>query len=107
MEETTIRDPERIRQGCAKKLLKVIRGDKARAVLGYFLRETWTIPSIRSLRLTSEGRIEVELADEAEVDLGKRATLIRNIHAIAKAASLDGDELGYLLAQVARIEREE
>ena len=47
MEETTIRDPEQIRQGCRRKLLKVIRGDKARAVLGYFLR--WRLgPSPRS-----------------------------------------------------------
>jgi hypothetical protein len=35
-----------------------------------------------------------------------RDDLIRTIHSIARKAGLDGDELGYLLAQVAKIKRE-
>lgn len=33
--------------------------------------------------------------------IGAEADLIRNIHGIAKAAELDGDELGYLLGKIA------
>ena len=53
MEETTIREPEQIRQDCAKKLLKVVPDPKLRAVLGYFLNEEWSEPIIADLRLTS------------------------------------------------------
>jgi hypothetical protein len=37
--------------------------------------------------------------------LGDEEDLIRNVHGIAKTAGLDGDELGYLLAAIARIKR--
>ncbi len=109
MEETTIREPEQICQDCVKKLLKVVRGPKLRAVLGYFVREVWAIPWIADLRLTLEGRIVARIEGEKDfrVDLGGRKGLIRAIHGNARMAALDGDELGYLLAQVAKIKREE
>ena len=96
MEETTIREPEQICQGCTKKLLKVVRGPKLRAVLGYFVREVWTMPAIADLRLTSEGGIVARIEGEKDfrVDLGGRKGLIRSIHSIATKAALDGDELG-------------
>jgi len=37
--------------------------------------------------------------------IGVEADLIRNIHAIAATAELDGDEVGYLLGEVARLKR--
>ena len=37
--------------------------------------------------------------------LGVEEDLIRNVHGIAKLAGLDGDELGYILAAIARIKR--
>jgi hypothetical protein len=49
-------------------------------------------------------RIEGE--GDFRVDLGGRTGLIRAIHSNARLAGLDGDEVGYLLAQVAKIERE-
>jgi len=109
LEETTIREPEQICQGCTKKLLKVVRGPKLRAVLGYFVREVWTTPWIADLRLTSEGGIVARIEGEKDfrVDLGGRKGLIRSVHSIATKAALDGDELGYLVAQVAKIKREE
>jgi hypothetical protein len=78
-------------------------------VLGYFVREEWVMPAIVDLRLTSEGRLVARLEGEADfgIDLGERKGLIRAIHSIARKAALDGDELGYLLAQVAKIKREE
>jgi hypothetical protein len=46
---------------------------------------------------------------EGEVDfnyvVGAEEDLIRNVHGIAKTAGLDGDELGYLLAAIAKIKK--
>jgi hypothetical protein len=109
MEETTIREPERIRQDSARKLLRVIRGPKLRTVLGYFLGEVFAIPSVVDLRLTADGRIValIEGKPDFRADLSNRSKLIRWVHSIARTAGLDGDELGYFLAQVAKIKREE
>jgi hypothetical protein len=107
MEGTTIREPEQIRRDCSEKLLRVIRGPKLRAVLGYFLGEVWAIPIIADLRLTSDGRLAAIIGgkDGSGVSFSGRDELIRSIHSIAQAARLDGDELGYLLAQVAKIKK--
>ena len=109
MEETTIREPDQIRQDCAKKLLAVIRGTQIRAVLGYFFDEVLTIPSIVDVRLTSEGRIVARVQGKPDfcADLSSKQDLICCLHRHARMAALDGDELGYLLAQVAKIKREE
>jgi hypothetical protein len=108
MEEITIREPEQICQSCTKKLLKVVRGPRLRVVLGYFVREVWAMPAIADLRLTLEGRIVARLQGKTDfaIDLGARQGLICAVHSIARKAALDGDELGYLLAQVAKIKRE-
>jgi hypothetical protein len=108
MEETTIREPEQICHGCTKKLLKIVRGPILRAVLGYFLHEEWSEPLIADLRLTLDGRIVACIEGEKDfrVDLGGRKGLIRAIHRITPKAALDGDEVGFLLAQVAKIKRE-
>ena len=108
MEEITIREPEPIRQDCARKLLMIVRGPKVRAVLGYFLGEVWAMPKIADLRLTIEGRIAARLEGETDfrINLGERKGLISFTHCHARMAGLDGDELGYLLAQVAKIKAE-
>jgi hypothetical protein len=108
MEETTIREPEPIRQDCARKLLMVVRGPKLRAVLGYFVGEVWAMPKIADLRLTIEGHVVARLVGKPDfgTDLLSRQGLIRCVHSAARMAGLDGDELGYLLAQVAKIKRE-
>ena len=109
MEETTIREPDQIRQDCSKKLSAVLRSPQLRAVLGYFLDEVWALPTITDLRLTAEGRVVARVEDSSgfNADLSSRQELIRCIHSNARMAALDGDELGCLLAQVARIKREE
>lgn len=109
MEELTIREPEQISQGCAGKVFAAIRSPRVRAVVGYFLGEVWAMPEIADLRLTSDGRIVARLEGETEfsADLGARESLIRAIHTLATRAGLDGDELGCLLAQVAKIKRGE
>jgi hypothetical protein len=105
MEETTIREPEQIRQQCAKKLLRVVRGPELRAILGYFLNEEWTVPTIANLRLAFDGCV-VALVGGDRVHVTCRHALIHTVHSISRKAALDGDELGYFLAQVAKIKRE-
>lgn len=108
MEETTIREPEQIRQDCAKKLLIVVRSPSLRAMLGYFVQEVWAIPAIVDLRLTAEGRVVARIEGKADfgTDLSTRQGMIHCLHSIGRKAGLDGDELGYLVAQVAKIKRE-
>ena len=90
-------------------MLAVLRSPKLLAVLGYFVWEIWIMPEIADLRLASEGRLVARLEGEKDfrIYLGGRSGLIRAIHRIASKAGLDGDELGYLLAQVAKVKREE
>ena len=38
--------------------------------------------------------------------LGASTDLIKNIHGVAPVAELDGDEVGYLVAKVAEIKRQ-
>ena len=107
--EITIRDPDQICQDGAKKLLAVIRGPKLRAVLGYFFGHVWALPEIADLRRTIDDGIVARLEGEADfrIDFMTRKALISAIHSMARMAGLDGDELGFLLAQVAKIKREE
>ena len=55
----------------------------------------------KGLLARTEGEVTHKLLLGAEEDL------IRNVHGIAKTAGLDGDELGYLLAAIAKIKRVE
>ena len=86
MEEITIREPEQIRQDCAKKL-RVVRGPRLRAVLGYFLGEEWAIPTIAHLRLTADGCV-VALVNGEHIIGECRGELIRSIHCIARRRAL-------------------
>ena len=70
---------------------------------------------LRSLRdlgppyiLTSGGHLVARLDGERDfrIYVGERNGLIGAIHRTARKVGLDGDELGYLLAQVAKIKRE-
>lgn len=100
-----VRMPEFLRRGCARKLRLVKTTNIFRAILGTLLQEDWTTPNIVELRFSSDRRLLGRSAGAVRfkafhcLEIG----LIRNIHGIAEAAELDGDELGYLLAQVARI----
>jgi hypothetical protein len=62
-------------------------------------------PRIEELHLTSNRNLIVRFTGEAEFRKyeGTRADLIREIHAVARTADLDGDELGYLLGKVAEL----
>ena len=81
-----------------------------RAILGCLLKEDWTTPRIEELRLTHDRCLLARVAGEASFKstfLAAEADLIRNIHGVAKVAELDGDEIGFLLGEVARLKRME
>jgi hypothetical protein len=107
MTDDSIREPTQIREDCYRKLRSVETGPILTAVLGCLLQEDWTTPRIEELRLTPDGcllgRLEGEPSFKAFV--GAEADLIRNIHGVAKVAELDGDEIGYLLGEIARLKR--
>jgi hypothetical protein len=105
MSDEPLREPEQIRQDCARKLRPVETGGTFTAVLGYLLGEDWSTPRIEELQISPDRCLLARLEGEAtfKAFLGAESDLIRNVHGIAAAAGLDGDELGYLLGRVAEI----
>lgn len=77
------------------------------AILACLLNEDWTTPKIEELRLTPDRCLLGRVVGDAtfKTFLGAEADLIRNIHSVAKVAELDGDEVGYLVGEVARLKR--
>ena len=105
MHETGIREPGEIRQSCASKLSRVKTSGMFAAVLGCLLNEDWTAPRIVQLAIHADRCLLARADGDVGFDkfIGAEADLIRNIHGIAKAAGLDGDELGYLLGKIANL----
>ena len=90
-DDSPIREPDQIRQDIARKLRAVQVSDHFQAIVA---------PDGHVL-----GRCEGEGAFEAF--LGASEDLIKNIHGVAPVAELDGDEIGFLVAKVAEIKRQE
>ena len=107
MTEAPIREPDQIRQNCARKLRSVETSDMFTASLGALLGGDWTAPRIEELRITPDRCLLARPAGEAtfKVFHGVEADLIRNIHGLSAVAELDGDEVGYLLGRVAQVKR--
>jgi hypothetical protein len=106
MTDPAIREPEQIRQDCAAKLRPIETSGMFTAILGCLLGEDWVEPRIEQLLLTDNcllARTENDVTHK--LMLGAEEDLIRNVHGIAKTAGLDGDELGYILAAIAKIKR--
>lgn len=103
MTDPMIREPEQIRHDCAAKLRVVNTSGMFTAILACLLDEDWTDPKIEQLAMTHDRCLLARAEGDCGFDkfLGAEADLIRNIHGIAKAAELDGDELGYLLGKIA------
>ena len=108
MAEPTIREPEQIRQDCARKLRDVQVSDHCRAILGCLLNVDWTTPRLTELVVTPDGHLLGRCEGEASFRafLGASEDLLRNIHGVAPVAELDGDEIGYLAGRVAEIKRQ-
>jgi hypothetical protein len=99
-----LREPWQIKHDCAAKLKRIRTSRDLTAILGWLLGGTSVSSRIEQLRITSDHRLLVRM--EEGVDLvAAEMDLIHNVHGVAKAAGFDGDELGYLLAQVAKIKR--
>jgi hypothetical protein len=107
MAEKSLREPEQIRQACARKLRSIETGGMFTAILAALLGEDWTTPKIEELQISPDHCLLARPTGEVSfrLFLGAEADLIRNIHGIAEVAELDGDELGYLLGRVAEIKR--
>lgn len=102
-----IREPDQIRQDCARKLLAVKVSDHFQAILGCLLGEDWTTPRLIEMVITPDGHMLGRCDGESafKVFLGASEDLIKNIHGVAPVAELDGDEVGFLVAKVAEVKR--
>ncbi|MHB9046791.1 MAG: hypothetical protein ACYC35_12690 [Pirellulales bacterium] len=108
MSEPALREPEQIRQDCARKLRPIETSGMFTAILGCLLGEDWATPRIEQLIVTDKCLLARPAGEVThKLFLGAEEDLIRNVHGIAKTADLDGDELGYLLAAIAKIKRVE
>src|ERR1041384_6223714 len=105
MTDTPIREPDQIRQDCARKLRPVQVSGHFQAIPGCLLGEDWTTPRLIEMVITPDGHILGRCDGEASFKafLGASEDLLKNIHGVAKTAELDGDEVGYLMAKVAEI----
>jgi len=55
--ELPIRDPNQIRQDCARKLRAVQVSDHFQAILGCLLGEDWTRPRLADMVITPDGHL--------------------------------------------------
>jgi hypothetical protein len=103
-----IREPEQIRQDCARKLQVVQVSDHFQAILGCLLGEDWTTPRLAEMVITPDGHLLGRCEGEASFQtfLGASADLLRNVHGVAEVAELDGDEVGYMVGRVAEVKRQ-
>lgn len=106
-DDLAIREPDQIRQDCARKLRGVQVSTHFQAILGCLLGEDWTTPRLLEIPILPKGHMirRSEGQPGCSTFLGAEEDLIRNIHGVASVADLDGDELGYLLGKVAEVKR--
>ena len=102
-----MRDPNEIRESCARKIQRVEVSDHFRAILGCLLEKDWTTPSLVKMILSPDGHLLGRADGQAteQVYLGSQDDLTKNIHGLAAVAELDGDEVGYLVGAVAALKR--
>ena len=107
-DELPIRDPEQIRQDCARKLRAVQVSEHFQAILGCLVGEDWTTPRLVEMVITPDGHLLGRCQGEPsfKVFLGAADDLIKNIHGVAPVAELDGDEVGFLVGKVAELKRQ-
>ena len=98
-DDTPIREPNQMRLDCARKLRVVQVSDHFQAILGCLIGEDWTTPRLIEMVITPDGN----MLGRGDGDSGTSEDLIKNIHGVAPAAELDGDEVGFFVAKVAEI----
>jgi hypothetical protein len=109
MSDEQLREPDQIRQDCARKLRSVETSGVFSAVLACLVGEDWTTPRLEEMRLTPDRCLIGRPSGDVRFSsfIGAETDLIKNIHGIAEVAGLDGDEVGYLVGQVAKLKRME
>lgn len=107
MTDPPLREVAQIRSDCARKVRAVETSGMFTAILGCLLNEDWSTPRIEALYLSPDGQLLARLDGEISHKsfLGAQTDLIRNLHGLAAVAELDGDEVGFLLGEVARLKR--
>jgi len=107
-DDTPIREPDQIRQDCARKLRAVKVSDHFQAILGCLLDQDWTTPRLIEMVITPDGHVlgRCDGDPSFKAFMGEVDDLIRNIYGVAPVAELDGDEIGFLVAKVAEIKRQ-
>lgn len=107
-DDTSIREPDQIRQDCSRKLRAVQVSGHFQAILGCLLDEDWTTPRLIEMVITPDGHVLGRCDGDSSFKafLGASEDLIKNIHGVAPVAELDGDEIGFLVARVAEIKRQ-
>jgi hypothetical protein len=107
MTKRALREPEQIRKCCAAKFRPLMRRFPL-PLLGYLLGEDWGEPRIEDIMMSDEGvlaRVEGQVTHT--LIFCCRECLIAQVTCLGKAVRLDGDEMGYLLAAIAKIKRVE
>ena len=106
MTKPAIREPEQIRQDCAAKFRAEMGSNGFSAILAYLLGEDWGEPRIEDMIVSDEGVLARDVGQETYSNLFcARKCLIGQVVCISKAVGLDGDEVGYMLAAIAKIKR--
>ena len=102
-----MRDPNEIRESCARKIAQVQISDQFRAILACLLEQDWTEPRLVQMILSPDGHLlgRTDSQSTEEVYLGTQEDLTKNIHGLAAVAELDGDEVGFLVGVVAALKR--
>jgi hypothetical protein len=108
-DDQTIREPDALRRDAARKLARVEVSAKFKAILACLVGESWTTPRLVEMQIAHGGHLlgRAEGQIGFDVFLGDEQDLLRNIHGVAAVAELDGDEVGYLVAKVAEMKRQQ
>ncbi len=103
-----MREPEQIRQACARKLRTVRSSEHHEAILGCLLGEHFAERQPFSLSISAADEISGPCADGESFSawVGPPEILLHNVRMIAHGCALDEDETTYLLERVAAIKRE-
>jgi len=56
-DDTPIREPDQIREDCARKLRAVLISDHFQAIQGCLLGEDWTTPRLAEMVITPDGNL--------------------------------------------------
>jgi hypothetical protein len=103
-----ISEPDQLRQDCARKFRSVGVSNHLQAILECLPGDDLTMPRLVQLVITPDGHLLGRCDGEAEFKalLGVSEDFVRNIQGAAPVATLDGDEVGFLVAKVAKIKRQ-